>query len=207
MQDKSTDKQTAIAARRAYLQKHYATTGNAELATALGVTAHIIKNDANALRLQKTHEHRSKASTQNNAKRKGRQVWTEAMEQELAALYPCNSSVALALHFGMPARHIAKKAYVLGIKKDKDAMPKPEPKPRQTAKPKLKPKPAAKAKPAEQERTHYQVKGPPPMTAEQRAKKEKERFTYAPGALPWRAAAMLGPAWVPPPLSYRGQTA
>lgn len=49
-------------------------------------------------------------------------------------------------------------------------------------------------------------KAPPPLTAAQIARREKERFYYPPEALPWRAEKMRGPVYVPESVSYRGQT-
>lgn len=49
-------------------------------------------------------------------------------------------------------------------------------------------------------------KAPPPLTAAQIARREKERFVYPPGQLPWRAERMRGPVYVPAGMSYRGQT-
>ena len=49
------------------------------------------------------------------------------------------------------------------------------------------------------------VKGPPPLTPEQLAKREKERFVYSPESMPWRAQKMLGDVYVPTGMTYRGQ--
>ncbi len=173
--------------RRQQVAQLFPTTTCAQMAKELGVPRSVIENDCKMLGLRR--------DTVQRVQFHGGVPWDDAHVEILRLMRPVMPVRKIAELLGRAEESVVKKAYALGLKKEKQVKPKaPKPPSARALKESVaKPLPS----PAK--------KGPPPMTAAQRATHEKLRITYKPEALPWKAQRMFAPMEGIPDLSYRGQ--
>ena len=186
-------RKAAFNARRAEIAKHYATMSNADIGKMLGMTAHRVGQEAGRMGIKKPPPVKVVL-----VRKEKYSPWNDT-NLLLDALYATTRTSELAELLGMPVAAVYQAANKRGLAKDKELCAQwiSETK-RATRLEKQTERPNAEQQ--------FNIKGPPPMNQAQIAQREKERFSYPPDALPWRAQAMQGPAWVPPPMTYRGQT-
>lgn len=177
-----------IRARRQRVAQLYPTTTYDKIAKELGVPRSTIEGDCRALGLRKSAVQRAQC-------RKGL-PWDGAHIEILTLMRPVMTVRDIAELLCRPEKSVEYKADFLGLKKEKPIKPAKAQKAPKAPKP-----PVAKPLPSPSK------KGPPPMTAAQRATHEKLRITYALDALPWKANRMFAPMAGIPDLSYRGQVA
>lgn len=203
--------QKAIDARRKLVAKYFPSMSGQDLAKKIGVGITTICNDAKALGLKKSAAY--KASVMSSAMLSETTIWHAPLREVAELMYPVMGNVALGDLLGLSQHAIGAYAYKHGLKKDKATRVALQMQANEqraltalkTAARRRRAAPERRMQGSDSERPNVQLKGPPPMSQAQIAQREKERFSYPPDALPWRAQAMQGPAWVPPPLSYRGQ--
>lgn len=190
----------AINWRRQQVIKMHPTESLGQMADALGVPRSTIESDCKTLGLKKTTAQRAQAI----AKARGPTTfWNSEMIEILLLMYPVMPAADVAVLLGINSDAVSNKAYKLRLKKRRKT-----PKATQTAPPKPKAS-AANAAPATTRAAAPPpaYRGPPPMTAAQIAQREKQRITYPPDQLPWKARAMWGPSTGLPDLSHRSQAA
>lgn len=190
--------------RRELVKRHYPHVSNDALSVWLGVDKKTIHADNRAFGLRKTKELKSIIQSRTQ---QGTSPWQPPLVEILELMYPVMCAEDLSDLLGLSVNVIRKKACYHGWKRVSnldDSRPLCRPKP--AKRPAVSKSPAKTAKPAQQKSSAPTVKLPPPLTAAQLARREKERFYYPPEALPWRAEKMRGPVYVPESVSYRGQT-
>ena len=187
-----TGRTPSIRARRQRVVQLYATTPCSQIAKELGVPRSTIEGDCCALGLLKTQAQRALAH--------GAVPWDDAHLEILQLMRPVMKVREIAALLGRPEKSVASKVSALGLKKEKWVKPKA---PKARKPPPVRVLKEAVAKPV----AAPTYRGPPPMTAAQRAAHEKTRITYTPEALPWKAHRMFAPMAGIPDLSYRGQAA
>lgn len=177
----------AIRERRQRVMQLYPTMSYSGMAAALGVPRSTIESDCTALSLWSEGGMRQRKA--------GDMPWNDAHTEILTLMRPVMTVIDIAALLGRTEKSVDAKAHALGLKRQKSAAPsKPQKAPKVQP-----PEMATRLSPAPK------YKGPPPMTAAQRAAHEKRRVTYPPGRLPWRAHGMFGPTLGGYDLSYRGQ--
>ena len=222
-----------VQARRALVAQHYMAMPNKDLAALLGVAEHIVRSDALALGLQKPTAMRVQAAHAEAARKRAlNPVWPKAHLLDLDRAYADQPTAALALRYGKSEDAVRAAARKRGLHKN-PAQARPPEQPR-AARPFRAPEnraalanlfattPAAKLAElfgctVQSVRRQVRILGlkkpQATLTSIHAADKRPTgtapaaRITYPAGALPWRAQAMLGPAWEPPPLTHRSSAA
>lgn len=169
-------KAQAIAEREAFVRANYQTMTERAMAKHCGVKTSCIESLCNRLGLKKTDKPRPLP-------------WTPEQTKKFKRLFASHSNKDLAVMFERTVSAIEYKSSALGLKKSSEY--------------RLVKAPAA-AKRSLEAPQRMPIGGLGPMDSPRVHTWQKERITYTPETLPWKARALAQP-WTPPSLAYRGQ--